>query len=149
MLNTGGDESMIGEMDPARLLEIFSHHQKGKRFKFTTEIAKVILGSCSMGMANLCYPDIGHSTIDINEPFGHTTRMNLKFFRHYLENTQGNVLIVTECCGQYDKKQLQELQDAFPEINWIAPRIPDFFDNFQWPQLLEPLLQAGLLQPEA
>lgn len=110
--------------------------------KLTQEIAIVILGSCSSGHGNFYDPKVGLSTVDGG------VKMNLEFWRHHLNGVRGNVLVVTECCGQYVESQLQELRDEFPDVCFIAPHITDYHDRLQLDEIREDLLNAGVIKAD-
>jgi hypothetical protein len=112
----------------------------GQTPSFTQEIEVVILGSCSSGHGNFYDPEVGLSTVDGG------AKMNLKFWCHHLNGIKGNVLILTECCGQYTESQLRELRDEFPEICFIAPRIRDYYDRIQFEEIREDLVKAGVIK---
>jgi hypothetical protein len=129
--------ALIGSVDTEDVLKFIG---KAGNVIFTREIAKVVLGSCANGEANRHDPEIGCSTVVGSH------EMNLAFWRHHLDGVKGNVLIVTECCGQYSPAQLDALQNEFPEINFITPYIKDFCDRFEWKGVLPDLLKANLIR---
>lgn len=115
---------MVWTIEPASLIDSFNSRGEGT-FEFAQEVAKVLVVSCT----------------SYTEPRDH-----FESFRQRLQDTKGNVLIVSECCGQYREAKLQELRDEFPEINWIAPSIPDFCRQFNAKELLDPLLAVGIVR---
>jgi hypothetical protein len=130
----------IGSYSPDEVLGQLSDGEV--TFSFTQGIIKVVLGSCSTGMPNMIDQNFGASTV--GEEGSH--EMNLEFWRHHLEGVEGDVLIVTECCGQYNPRQLKKLKEEFPRIRFITPHTRDYADNFSWRKTLDDLLKAGLIQ---
>ncbi len=104
------------------------------------EIGIVILGSCASGNGNLYEEGVGLSTVE-GEP-----TLNINFWRHHLNGVSGNVLVLTECCGQYAPSQLEWLRGQFPAVSFIAPQISDYCDNFEPKRVREDLLRVGVIK---
>ena len=113
----------------------------GEQWKFTEEFDLIFMGTCSSGHGH------GYFAHTLKEEYGRAT-INPDFFEHDMtETAPKKVLLLSECCGQFGPKQIEELKRLYPQTEWVTPSlIADYCEQAQTDRVLEDLVLGGIVQ---
>jgi len=121
-----------GLITAGKFLELLAKNTQTSH-RFTKPIDLVYIGTCSAGKSK--------------RPRPHTTNEIGQLSRNYFKKVPAKsvVLVISECCGQYNKEFQRDLRREHPKTEWIFPEHFDYFGTAEIPKILSDLVKAGLL----
>lgn len=115
-------------------------------WEFIQKFDLIFVGTCSSGHGHGYF----HHTLKWDKDFSRTS-VNPKFFNEDMEEIKPRrVLLLSECCGQFGENTVEELEQMYPGVEWVAPTlIADYCENATTDRVIFDLVAFGIIQRKA